>query len=146
MASGQGTMLASYGGKYPLLPSPANLLLLGLAFPPGHLPEGWLQTYYHLHHSFWQPSTQNQWPWIETLDTVILYGCKSPGKKQYKLLDLMWPPPYHTARESIYMPPMGFLYKRGDASNQGERQPLTSKNHQALQFKEWLWLHYSSHC
>ena len=31
-----------------------------------------------------------------------------------------------------------FLYKCGDASNQGERQPLTSKNHQALQFKEWF--------
>ena len=34
------------------------------------------------------------------------------------------------------MPPTGFLYKCGDASNQGERQPLTSKNHQAMQFKE----------
>ena len=40
----------------------------------------------------------------------------------------------------------GFLYKHGDASYQGERQPLTSKNHQALQFKEWSRLHHSSHC
>ena len=40
MASGQGTTLASYEGNCPLLPSPASLLLLGLAFPPGHPPEG----------------------------------------------------------------------------------------------------------
>ena len=40
----------------------------------------------------------------------------------------------------------GFLYKHGDASYQGKRQPLTSKNHQALQFKEQSQLHYSSHC
>ena len=58
----------------------------------------------------------------------------------------MWLPPYHAMWESIYTPPMGFLYNCGDASNQGERQPLTSKNHQALQFKEWSQLHYSSHC
>ena len=146
MASGQGTMLASYGGNYPLLSSPTGLLLPGLAFPPGPLPEGWLQTGYHLCCLFWQPSTWNQWLWNETLDTVILYRCKSPGKKQYKLLDLTRPPLCHAVRESIYMPPMGFLYKCGDTSNQGERQPPTSKNHQALQFKEWSWLHYSSHC
>ena len=34
-------------------------------------------------------------------------GAQSSGKKQYKLLDLTWPPPYHAVRESIYMPPMG---------------------------------------
>ena len=40
MASGQGTTLVSYEGKCPLLPSPPGLLLLGLAFLPGHPPEG----------------------------------------------------------------------------------------------------------
>ena len=40
-ASGQGTTLVQVmKGKHPLLLSPIGLLLLGLAFPPGHLPEG----------------------------------------------------------------------------------------------------------
>ena len=37
MASGQGTTLVSYEGN--CLLSPTGLLLLGLAFLPGHLPE-----------------------------------------------------------------------------------------------------------
>ena len=36
VASGQGTTLVSYEGNCPLLLSPAGLLLLGLAFLPGH--------------------------------------------------------------------------------------------------------------
>ena len=52
--SGQGTMSVSHEGNCPLLPSPASLLLLGLAFPPGHLPEGWLQMFCHLSHLIWQ--------------------------------------------------------------------------------------------
>ena len=39
-ASGQGTMSVSDEGNCPLLPSPAGPLLLGLAYLPGHLPEG----------------------------------------------------------------------------------------------------------
>ena len=35
-----GTMLASHEGNCPLPPSPAGLLLHGLALPPGLLPEG----------------------------------------------------------------------------------------------------------
>ena len=59
VASGQGTMSVSWEGNCPLLPSPAGPLLLGLAFLPGHLPEGWLQTFCHLSHSIWQPWIQN---------------------------------------------------------------------------------------
>ena len=40
VASGQGTMSVSGEGNCPLLPSLTSLLLLGLAFLPGHLPEG----------------------------------------------------------------------------------------------------------
>ena len=40
MACGQGTMPVSGEGNCPLPPSPAGLLLHGLAFPSGPLPEG----------------------------------------------------------------------------------------------------------
>ena len=49
-ACGQGTMSVSYEGNCPLLLSPTGLLLLGLAFLPGHPPEGWLQMFCHLSH------------------------------------------------------------------------------------------------
>ena len=39
-ASGQGTTSASGEGNCALLPSPTGPLLLGLAFLPGHPPEG----------------------------------------------------------------------------------------------------------
>ena len=55
------------------------------------------------------------------------------------LLTMLWGNPFICHQ-------LGFLYKCGDASNQGERQPLTSKNHQALQFKERSRLRCSSHC
>ena len=41
-ASRQETMSVSREGNCPLLPSPIGLLLLGLAFLFGHLPEGWI--------------------------------------------------------------------------------------------------------
>ena len=36
---------------------PCRSLHLGLALPFGHLPEGWLQAFYQLGHSIWQPLT-----------------------------------------------------------------------------------------
>ena len=36
---------------------------------------------------------------------VILYGCKSPGKKQYKLLDLTWPPSLLGTKDAAVLSP-----------------------------------------
>ena len=57
VASGQVPTLVGGEGNCPLLPSPVGLPLLGLAFPLGHLPEGWLKMFYQLSHLIWQPWT-----------------------------------------------------------------------------------------
>ena len=59
VATGQGTMLVSWEGNHPLLPSPVSLLPPGLAFPFGHPPEDWLQMFCHLSCLIWQPWTRN---------------------------------------------------------------------------------------
>ena len=48
----------------------------------------WVQTCDHLGHSIWQPLTWKQWPWIETLNWFIQFGCKGPCKKIKKLWGL----------------------------------------------------------
>ena len=57
MASGPETKMANRRGNYPLPPAPVGPLRFGLAHPYGHSSGGWLQTFYQLGHSIWQPWT-----------------------------------------------------------------------------------------
>ena len=54
-ASGLETKMESRKENYLLPPAPVGPLHFGLALPHGHPPEGWLQIFYQLGCSIWQP-------------------------------------------------------------------------------------------
>ena len=52
----------------------------------------WFQASDHLGHSIWQPLTQKQWLWIETMDKFIEFRCKGPCNLGDPFIHHQWIP------------------------------------------------------